>query len=115
MGCLIVFRSVTYAQNAQNLLGKHHISTVITRPPAELAKGGCSYALRLREGDMEAALAVLRRLLPRSKGRDRHQAFRRPHDDGDFRGKYARGDRLLRLPQRTQACERRHEGRRGHP
>lgn len=61
MGCLIVFRSVTYAQNAQNLLGKHHISTVITRPPAELAKGGCSYALRLREGDMEAALAVLRR------------------------------------------------------
>lgn len=61
MGCLIVFRSVTYAQNAQNLLGKNHISAAITRPPAGLAKGGCSYALRLREGELEAALALLRR------------------------------------------------------
>lgn len=59
MGCLIVFRSVTYAQNAQNLLSRRRISAVLTRPPVGLAKGGCSYALRIRDGEMQKALQIL--------------------------------------------------------
>lgn len=59
MGCLIVFRSVTYAQNAQHILSKKHISAVLTRPPMGLAKGGCSYALRIREEEVRDALVCL--------------------------------------------------------
>ena len=61
MGCLIVFRSVTYAQNAQAYLAKKHISTTMVRPPAAVAKGGCSYALRVSRGEVRNAIQYLAR------------------------------------------------------
>ena len=61
MGCLIVFRSVTYAQNGSSHLSRNHITAVITRPPAGLAKGGCSYALKVRDQDLSRALDILTR------------------------------------------------------
>ena len=61
MGCLIVFRSVTYAQNGLNHLNRNHIGAVLTRPPAGLGKNGCSYGLKVREPDLSRALEVLTR------------------------------------------------------
>ena len=59
MVCLIVFRSVTYAQNAQNYLNRRRISSTLTRPPTGLAGGGCSYGLKVREEQLKAAMQVL--------------------------------------------------------
>jgi len=47
VSCLIVFRSITYAQNAQGLFAKNGILATIMRPPLKLGKGSCSYALKL--------------------------------------------------------------------
>jgi len=59
MDCLIVFRSVTYAQNGQSYLARHHISGSVGRAPSNLARGGCSYALKIRQSDLKKALNVL--------------------------------------------------------
>ena len=61
MGCLIVFRSVTYAQNGLNHLNRNHIGAVLTRPPTGLGKNGCSYALKVGQQDLSRALEVLTR------------------------------------------------------
>ena len=57
---LILCRSLTYAQRAARVLERAGIPALVTRPPAGLGPHGCSYALRLRERHLSAALRALR-------------------------------------------------------
>ena len=59
MSCLIVFRSITYAQNAQGLFAKNGILAIIIRPPLKLGKGSCSYALKLDGKHLKKACDLL--------------------------------------------------------
>ena len=56
---LITFRSVTFAQRAQQVLQKTNILCQLQRTPKMLTSRGCGYCLRLRESDVTAAVAVL--------------------------------------------------------
>ena len=57
---LITFRSVTFAQRAQQVLQKTNILCQLQRTPKMLTSRGCGYCLRLWESDVTAAVAVLR-------------------------------------------------------
>lgn len=61
MGCLIVLKSITYAQRAQNLLGQMRIPSGIIKPPVSLGKGSCSYALKVKYNDLKRACEAIRR------------------------------------------------------
>ncbi|MEG1657509.1 MAG: DUF3343 domain-containing protein [Oscillibacter sp.] len=58
---LIIARSVTFAQRMQSALVRAGISCQIFRAPRNLSESGCAYAVRISEGDLTAALNVLRR------------------------------------------------------
>ncbi len=45
----ITFRSITYAQRAQNLLDRRGIRSYLYRTPKAMAKGGCGYSLRVND------------------------------------------------------------------
>ena len=57
----ITFRSVTPAQRGQRVLQKNGIDTVLQRTPRWMEERGCGYCLRLQRGDVERAVAILRR------------------------------------------------------
>ena len=57
---LITFRSVTPAQRGENLLRKGGIACAIVRTPRVLAEQGCGYSLRVRQGQLKAAVELLR-------------------------------------------------------
>ncbi len=52
----ITFRSITYAQRAQRLLGNQGIRSYLYRTPKAMAKGGCGYSLRTNTADAVTAL-----------------------------------------------------------
>ena len=58
-GWLITFRSVTFAQKAENALKRAGISCVMQRTPRELSARGCGYCLRLQGKDILAAVGYL--------------------------------------------------------
>lgn len=58
---LITFRSITFAQRGERLLGRMGITTVLQRTPKALAERGCSYSLRVRENDGADAVEILRK------------------------------------------------------
>ena len=45
MSCLIVFRSMTQAQNAAAILRKNGISATLAKPPVNLGRGSCAFGL----------------------------------------------------------------------
>lgn len=53
------FRSVTYAQRAQQLLTGAHISSAMMRAPKAMSSKGCGYALRIRASAAAHAADVL--------------------------------------------------------
>lgn len=57
----ITFRSVTPAQRGQRVLQKNGIDTILQRTPRWMEERGCGYCLRLQRGDVEQAVAILRR------------------------------------------------------
>lgn len=57
----IGIRSVTYAQKGMKLLQREGISAQLTRLPASLSPGGCTYALRLGEKQLNLALLHLQK------------------------------------------------------
>lgn len=59
--CLMIARSVTYAQRMQSALARAGIRCQIFRAPRELSESGCAYAVQLPEESLAAALNVLRR------------------------------------------------------
>ena len=56
---LITFRSVTYAQRAQEILRSSHMPCRIHRTPKYLAQRGCGYCLRLQEEDALIGVELL--------------------------------------------------------
>ncbi len=59
-GIFITFRSVTYAQRGERVLKKRGISAQLQRTPRWMEQQGCGYGLRIRQGDLEMALAALK-------------------------------------------------------
>ena len=62
MGCLIIFRSITYAQSAERKLAKQGIIAHLGRPPAGLAGGSCSYSLKIKDHDAPKAKQLIKQL-----------------------------------------------------
>lgn len=58
--CIITFRSVTPAQRGETLLRREGISCTLARTPRALAEQGCGYSLRLRCGQLQQAIELLR-------------------------------------------------------
>ena len=59
--CLILFRSLTYAQRAARALERSGITATVRKAPAGLTDRGCTYGVRLRERHLGDALSLLRR------------------------------------------------------
>ncbi|MBQ7625078.1 MAG: DUF3343 domain-containing protein [Clostridia bacterium] len=59
MNCLILFKSITYAQNAAIKLKAANINSYMIRTPVSLSGGGCGYSLRIKCKDLEAAKKIL--------------------------------------------------------
>ena len=57
---LITFRSVTYAQKAEQILKRAGIICTMQRTPKELSRRGCGYCLRIRGVDAMTAVELLR-------------------------------------------------------
>ena len=56
----VTFRSVTYGQRAERLLRDRGIRCTLQRTPRWMEERGCGYCLRLRSGDLQTALRILR-------------------------------------------------------
>ena len=59
MGCLIIFKSITYAQKACDMLSKCGIRAQLIRPPAHLGHGSCSYALKIPHANCDKLAGML--------------------------------------------------------
>lgn len=57
----ITFRSVTYAQRGERLLGRAGIRCSLQRTPRWMEEQGCGYSLRVQTGDILRAAALLRK------------------------------------------------------
>lgn len=60
-GCLIIFKSITYAQKAEKIIQNSRIGAYIMKPPLEISGSSCRYAVRVGENCLSAALAALSR------------------------------------------------------
>lgn len=56
---LLIVRSVTHAQHTARVLGQCGIRGTMLRAPTGLTDRGCSYAVRVRTGDMGAVMRCL--------------------------------------------------------
>ena len=56
---LITFRSITYAQKAQQLLEQANIECQLRRTPKELSTRGCGYCLHIPGGAALGAVELL--------------------------------------------------------
>lgn len=59
MSCLILFKSITYAQRGMRVLERYGISASLTRKPAQIKGNGCGYALLIDCKKMIVATKVL--------------------------------------------------------
>lgn len=59
--CLILCRSLTYAQRAALALERAGITATVRRAPQELSGAGCAYGMKLKQTDLERARALLDR------------------------------------------------------
>ena len=57
---LIVCRSLTYAQRTATALERTGIFARILRSPKSISGEGCSHCVRVKRGDLDAALLALR-------------------------------------------------------
>lgn len=60
--CLILFRSLTYAQRGRRALERAGITAVLRRAPADLTDRGCAYGLKLRADRLQGALGALEKV-----------------------------------------------------
>lgn len=59
-GCLIILRSVTYAQRAKRILERNGISAYVIKPEAHLVGNGCGFAVKVTEVYLAEALDILK-------------------------------------------------------
>lgn len=57
--CLILFRSLTYAQRAAHALERSGLTATIRRAPPGLSDRGCTYSVRIRARNLSGALSLL--------------------------------------------------------
>ncbi len=57
--CLILFRSLTYAQRAARALERSGLTATIRKAPPGLSDRGCTYCVRIRARNLSGALALL--------------------------------------------------------
>ena len=55
----ITFRSITPAQQAQRLLRRGGVESILQRTPRALEQQGCGYCLRLRPEERDRAILLL--------------------------------------------------------
>ena len=59
MNCLIIFKSLTFAQSALQTLKRSGIGGSIIKPPVSLGQGSCSHGVQVREIDLGRARKAL--------------------------------------------------------
>ena len=59
MGYLIIFKSVTHAQNIIFYLNKNAVMAHLVQPPLSLGTGSCSYGVKIRPGDFVKAKQLI--------------------------------------------------------
>ena len=59
MSCLILFRSITYAQNGNRILTKNGINSYLIRKPSALSGNSCGYALKVNCSDVDRAKTAM--------------------------------------------------------
>ena len=57
--CIIMCRSLTYAQRTQRLLESRNITARITKVPQGVTPEGCSYGVKVGCGDRSRALSLM--------------------------------------------------------
>ncbi|MBR5479629.1 MAG: DUF3343 domain-containing protein [Clostridia bacterium] len=58
-GCLIILRSVTYAQRAKRVLERNGISAYVIKPEAHLVGNGCGFAVKVSDVYLAESLDIL--------------------------------------------------------
>lgn len=58
--CLILFRSLTYAQRGRLVLERSGITATVRKAPAAVTDRGCAYGLKLRTDRLSQALTALK-------------------------------------------------------
>ena len=53
--CLILCRSLTYAQRSSRALERAGITAVVRKAPLSVSKTGCTYCVKLKETQLERA------------------------------------------------------------
>ena len=61
MSCLIVFHSMTHAQNAAAILRRSGISGTLVKPPVSLGRGSCAFGLVIGNQYLPVALRLLQK------------------------------------------------------
>lgn len=61
MSCLIVFHSLTHAQNAAAILRRNGISSIMVKPPTSLGRGSCAHGLLLENVCLPRAMELLKK------------------------------------------------------
>jgi len=59
-GCLIICRSVTYAQRAQLILQRKGYTATVVRPGVEVIGDSCGFAVKIQERYLAEAIYILR-------------------------------------------------------
>ena len=59
--CLIMCRSLTYAQRSSQVLERAGITATVLKAPQSVSKTGCTYCVKLYESRLVRALALLDR------------------------------------------------------
>lgn len=59
MSCLILFKSITYAQNGNLRLNKNGVNSYLIRKPASITGASCGYGLKVNCTDIERAKIIL--------------------------------------------------------
>lgn len=60
ISCMIVCRSVTYAQKYSKILRKHGYTASMRRLPSHITQTGCGHAVSVRKEQLHSALSLLR-------------------------------------------------------
>ena len=61
MSCLIVFCSLTHAQNIAAILRRNGISVVMVKPPVSLGRGSCAHGLLMEYAHLPQTAELLRK------------------------------------------------------
>ena len=59
-GCLLICRSVTYAQRAQHVLQRKGYTATVVRPSIDITDNSCGFAVKISEHYLAEAIHILK-------------------------------------------------------